>query len=78
MLDMFGLALWRWIYEYPAACNLDITCHNTHLSKAIYQVTADVRFSNVDKISNVYKSSNGAYLNLATVLEPQNIGFEAL
>ena len=42
------------------------------------QVTADVRFSNVDKLSNVYKSSNGAYLNLATVLEPQNIGFEAL
>ena len=42
------------------------------------QVTADVRFSNVDKFSNVYKSSNGAYLNLATVLEPQIIGCEAL
>ena len=42
------------------------------------QVVADVRFSNVDKFTNAYKSSNGAYLNLATVLEPQNIGFEAL
>ena len=39
---------------------------------AVYQVTADVRFSNVDKFSNVYKSSNGAYLNLATVLEPMH------
>ena len=41
-------------------------------NKICKQVVADIRFS------NVYKSSNGAYINLATVLEPQNIGFEAL
>ena len=44
----------------------------------VHQVEVDVRFSNVDKFSKVYKSSNGAYLNLATVLGPQNIVFEAL
>ena len=41
-----------------------------------YQVVADVRFSNVDKSSNIYKSSNGAYQNLAMALEPQNIGLK--
>ena len=46
--------------------------------KPSLQVVADVRFSNIDKFSNVCKSSNGAYLNIATVLESPNIGFEAL
>ena len=49
---------------------------NFHPSR--HQVVADVRFSHVDKFSNVYKPSNGAYLNLATVLGPQKIEFEAL
>ena len=57
---------------------LAICAGNSAVVTICNQVVADVRFSNVDKSSNVYKSSNGAYLNLATVLEPQNIGFEAL
>ena len=42
-----------------------------------YQVVADASFSNVDKFSNVFKSSNGAYLNLATLLSPQNTVFKS-
>ena len=41
------------------------------------QVVADASFSNVDKFSNVFKSSNGAYLNLATLLSPQNTVFKS-
>ena len=41
------------------------------------QVVADTSFSNVDKFSNVFKSSNGAYLNLATLLSPQNTVFKS-
>ena len=45
--------------------------------KASEQVVADASFSNVDKFSNVFKSSNGAYLNLATLLSPQNTVFKS-
>ena len=42
-----------------------------------FQVVADASFSNVDKFSNVFKSSNRAYLNLATLLVAQNTVFNS-
>ena len=52
---------------------LPILCEET----TDHQVVADASFSNVDKFSNVFKSSNGAYLNLATLLSPQNTVFKS-